>query len=94
MTAQPPDLLTFLAARFDDDEGMARILKSSQAMAQVEAHRRIVAEHGDGRSSENLPAFCFTCSDDEHLVDLPCPTLRHLASVYATHPAFDPSWRA
>lgn len=90
MTAQPPDLLTFLAARFDDDEGMARILKSSQAMAQVEAHRRIVARH----------AHHFGVVPTEHVVVHQaefregCDTIRILASIYATHPAFDPSWRA
>ena len=65
-----------------------------RVLAECEAKRRIVEEvHYDGRSGDYVAPWCTTCSDDENLVNLPCPTLRLLALPYADHPDYQPEWK-
>jgi hypothetical protein len=62
----------------------------ARVLAEVEAKRRIVAEHPDyGGYGES----CATCAEsDVDLAPYPCPTLRALASVYRDHPGFREEW--
>lgn len=65
----------------------------AHVLAVSAAHRRIVELHRDGRSGDYIEPWCATCSDDEDLVYLPCPTLRALASAYADHEDWREEWR-
>lgn len=70
------------------------ITNPARVLAECEAKRRIVEdEHGDGRDGDYIEPFCRTCSDDESLTYLPCPTLRILAVVYADHPDYREEWK-
>jgi Family of unknown function (DUF6221) len=42
--------------------------------------RAILAEHSAGHGDENRPAW-------------PCPTLRHLAAIWAGYPGYNPRWK-
>lgn len=64
----------------------------ARAVAECEAHRRIVELHTDGETDPDYP-WCETCSGEIHAVRWPCPTLRALASIYADHPEFQEAWR-
>lgn len=72
---------------FDDNDPAA-------VLAQVAAHRAILAEHTGSRSyvytDDGTPA-CDVCGDGT--VRWPCPTVRHLATAYAGRDGYDPSWR-
>ena len=66
----------------------ARILR------EVEAKRKIVAEHA--MEPGFLPPSCSRCyetDDDWEALLWPCPTIRALASVYSDHPDYDETWR-
>lgn len=65
----------------------------ARVLGECEAKRRIIAEHGDGRSAMAIYAepYCRTCSGDTVVV-LPCRTLGALALPYADHPDYDPTW--
>ncbi len=63
----------------------ARVLREvAGKRAIVDLHVRMI-ETATGRPS----AFCDVC-DAPSL--WPCPTLRHLAAVYADHPDYDKEW--
>jgi hypothetical protein len=79
------------------------ILSRSRLLAECEAKRRIVEEHGNDYGD------CTTCSDGDDgacgdpeccgpasavMKSWPCPTIRLLALPYADHEDFDPEWRA
>jgi hypothetical protein len=74
-----------------------------RALRQVEAHRAIVAEHpiADDLSpysrscGSGLPFGCETCHEWDGIIcgNGYCPTLRHLATMYADHPDYDEAWR-
>lgn len=59
----------------------------ARALRGIEAKRRIVALHSD--PDGNDPA-CSSIVYPEHAED--CETLHLLATEYADHPDFDPSW--
>lgn len=74
----------------------------ARVLREVAAKRAIVEAHGVQvmpGSFQYRPARCNTCADWENgdhdgplLVDLPCPTLRALASVYAGAPGWQELW--
>lgn len=76
--------------RAERADGYAQVLISSgRVLAECQAKRAIIAEHG-GRP----PFHVDPC--DAHDVDMrtiPCDTLRHLAAVYADHPDYRDEWR-
>ncbi|MEV4670986.1 DUF6221 family protein [Actinomadura sp. NPDC049382] len=59
-----------------------------RVLAEVEAKRRIVDEHGP-----NEYGLCDVCVLNDDARRAPCPTLRLLALPYADHPDYDESWR-
>jgi hypothetical protein len=75
------EIVHFLYARFDEDERLAKIIKSSQALATVEAHRRIV---------HDLGGFFGLDDFSRGLVD---HTIRVLAGIYADHPDYREGWK-
>lgn len=129
-----PDLITFLRARFEEDEDAARTASivretatgdtwhvergrmgvdqitrdtrqpevgtalvecarhvarhdPARVLGEVAAKRAIVDEH---QSEAPEHVYCRIC---DTLNPWPCWTLRHLAAVYAEHPAYDEAWR-
>jgi hypothetical protein len=115
MTTSTLTLTDFLLARIAEDEREARMDDGSPApigmwdpervLAECEAKRRIVEEHGDGGESQGyladedwrygyMPHACETCgSFGEYGTPWPCRTLRALALPFADHPEYDESWR-
>lgn len=102
-------LTEFLLARIAEDEvkihgdwsegrGMHIITEEmhGRMLAECEAKRRIVAEHGPLRFyGPDRPLRCTTCAvweeddyDGPPSVDYPCLTLRALALPYADHPDY------
>lgn len=62
----------------------------ARVLAECEAKRRIVEEHG---AKGELHRYCQTCGGTDYPVDWPCDTLRLLALPYASHPDYDPAWQ-
>ncbi|RMI47592.1 hypothetical protein EBO15_01440 [Actinomadura harenae] len=64
----------------------------ARALAEVEAKRRLMAEHrddGDGHCQGcGMNAYEEMCRNIDN-----CPVLAALASVYAHHPEYDETWR-
>lgn len=54
-------------------------------MTECDALRRIVELHSAGPGQH--PDFC-----GHDLWKLPCPTLRHLGSIYFAHPGYQSEW--
>lgn len=66
-------------ARMESDWGSGVV---GRELAYLAALRKIVEIHRDGRSTGSvLEPFCTTCSDDEYLVDYPCPTVAAIAEA-------------
>ena len=73
----------------------------ARVLAECEAKRRIVEEHRDVECSNvrcnGSGVHCQTCDEglkaDYGHVYAPCPTLRHLAAVYADHPDYRQEWK-
>lgn len=72
-----------------------------RVLAECEAKEAIVKEHALGEHytvddadvlKGGLFASCSTCAQWKE--SWPCPTIRVLASVYASHPDYDEAWRA
>lgn len=90
-------LSDFLLARIAEDEAAAREWYSTGTvdqrrddfwLAECEAKRRIVSEHGG-----QPPYHVDPCdAHDAAGATIPCDTLRALASVYADHPDYRPEW--
>jgi len=92
------EIIEFLNARLDHDErftynpalmrvagaGLSDLVK--RARVDISAKRRIVALHSAEPGQH--PDFC-----GHDLRELPCPTLRLLASVYSDHPDYREEWR-
>lgn len=81
--------------RFPGAPSPARVLADVAAKRKVmELHEIVPADVGFGQSK----GFgCVTCDWDRDYGIAPtggCDTLRALASVYATHPSFNPDWLA
>ena len=71
----------------------------ARVLAESEAKRRIVAEHGPEEvASLERGSFgkafvaCRRCQTMAGQIIAPCPTLRLLAQVYADHPDYQPEW--
>jgi len=92
------DIVAFLNARLDEAEAVVRpALEGSRtwgkttvhrALADIAAKQRIVERHGGWHEHGGGVTYG---PDSGH--DRPCPDLRDLASVYADHPDYDPSWK-
>lgn len=65
----------------------------ARVLAECAAKRAIVEEHGNSESLIHSP-LCRTCHDynDHDAVDWPCPTIKALAAVYASHPDYRQEW--
>lgn len=65
---------------------------------EIAAKRAIIEIHHDeyeGRSGEGLRPTCAQCGmPGEYNVSWPCMTIRHLVSVYADHPDYNPKWKS
>jgi len=72
------------------EEHLAHIARHDPArvLREVEAKRKLVDIHGSG--NHDCPGAWVGYCDDP---DEPCPTLRLLVSVYATHPDYRPEWQ-
>jgi hypothetical protein len=70
----------------------------ARVLAEVEARRRILAEHKPMDGVGDRIVGCHTCSWrddwDELHVEHPCPTLRLLAQPYAGRDGWREEWRA
>ena len=103
-------LTDFLLARIAEDEENAGrfvdILPEDtmtplfrRILAECEAKRRIVEEHGpeevaslERGSFGKAFVVCRRCQTMAGQVVAPCHTLRHLAAVYADHPDYQTEW--
>lgn len=72
-------------ADISDPETARHIARHDPArvLAEVEAKRQIVEHHGEPHE----------CPEYDVAWDSPCPTLRHLAAVYADHPDYREEWK-
>lgn len=59
-----------------------------RVLAECKAKREIVGNH-DGEQS---PVTGDYCAFEDGRFEIPCPELRHLATVYASHPDYNPAW--
>lgn len=83
------------------DEHIARH-DPARVLAECAAKRAIVDEHDEvtpGVLPRGVADTCGRCADVEEadfggtpMVRWPCPTLRHLAAVYADHPDYRDEW--
>jgi hypothetical protein len=70
----------------------------ARVLADVAAKRAIVDEHAlldpPPEPDDDWPLVCRRCEDRRRhdAMRWPCPTLRHLAAVYADHPDYDQEW--
>jgi hypothetical protein len=82
----------------DEPRALPHIARHDPArvLRQVAALRAVMEIHEPVKSS--LPSFtapmvCGVCSPGkEEGWDAPCPTLRHLASIWSDHEDYDPAW--
>lgn len=77
--------ITELSAEHDE-----RIHRRSRVLAECEAKRLIVAEHGLVSADEDWSMADDHCRSDREMH--PCPTLRFLAVPYADHPDYRQEW--
>jgi Family of unknown function (DUF6221) len=72
--------------------GFHRRHDPGRVLREVAAKRAILDRHvSAARTSSRSPA-CREC-DDELRGAWPCPTIRHLASVYSGHPGYRQEWK-
>jgi hypothetical protein len=81
-----------------DDNGHIARWDPARVLAECEAKRRIIRQHGSETEDvgwTETRTICATCRYDNGLdaYDYPCPTLIALAAVYADHPDFRDEWR-
>lgn len=66
-------------------------------LADIAAKRAIIEAHPMETWYTEAVTGCTVCHEDyswgPDLVEGPCPTLRHLGSVYSDHPDYDKSWK-
>ncbi|MGP4085473.1 DUF6221 family protein [Streptomyces sp. KR55] len=103
--AMDDGVVTHVDPAASDDEGVARHIARhdpARVLAEIDAKRRILAEHQPDRFGD-----CTTCAGPEDFDDdadghrtwsrsakpFPCPTLRLLALPYADHPDYREEWR-
>jgi hypothetical protein len=74
-----------------------QIHQRARVLREVAAKRAIVALHPPTNTYAPLGPDCGACGyligELFSTVDWPCPTLRHLAAVYADHPDYREEWR-
>ena len=87
-----------LALVFAEHSEVPRKL-GERMLAEVTAKRAILAEHSPHEVQEGPEKGTQACGaetdwNDSYLMVAawPCPTVRHLAAVYAGHPDYDPEW--
>ena len=71
-----------------EDERVCTCGYPARVLAECKAKRAIVANH-DGERSSTTGDYC---GFEDGRFEIPCPELRHLAAVYASHPDYDPAW--
>lgn len=90
----------------DSDEIPALFVDDQRILAEVEAKRAVLQEHGPSHKHTVQPidgewTHCFACGTDPCSIlaechvcgyDNGCPTVRYLAQTYADHPDYDPGW--
>ena len=64
-------------------------VQTSRVLAEVEAKRTILELHADLHECPGVGPGGWDGVADR---DQPCPTLRHLAAVYADHAGYNPEW--
>jgi hypothetical protein len=90
-----------IVGELDVHDDAAHIARHDPArvLAQCAAYREIVELHrqDEGPIARKGCRSCLTdrsgFADEWEPDELPCPTLRALASMWAGHPEFDPEWR-
>jgi hypothetical protein len=104
------DLAEFLKARLNEKARQARFrledtdsqsgafeLDADEALAEVEAMRRILELHKPVDDGSGIQLVCPTCSRPDGyenlLLTAPCPTLRILALPYDYHEEYNEAWR-
>ena len=70
------------------DERVCTCGYPARVLAECKAKRAIVGNH-DGERSSTTGDYCAT---EDGRYEIPCPDLRYLATVYASHPDYDPAW--
>lgn len=93
--ARAPDAIKYL---IDD---YYQVFTPERIVGECTAKRQIVELHGELLTMRGEPyGYCRMCAENEEAdwdgappVAWPCPTLRHLASVYADHPDYREDWR-
>lgn len=66
----------------------------SRVLAECEAKRQIIHQHGAGEGHECPDGFMNSAETDPHTGwENDCRTLKFLAAVYADHPDFREEWR-
>jgi hypothetical protein len=88
------------SATFREGDAHFARFDPARVLAECEAKRRIVAEHGprevaslDRETWAQTFTVCRRCRNGERQVVAPCPTLRLLALPYAEHPDYREGWR-
>ncbi|WP_436702391.1 DUF6221 family protein [Nocardioides sp. BYT-33-1] len=87
MNANPP------LAYEQEDPPDAAFADPNRVLAECEAKRRIIDEHPRCDVHDRPGAECDACQRCGDGSIWPCDTLLALASVYADHPDFDPTWQ-
>ena len=96
------DIVEFLLARIREDEARANYYDPfgmAMGMARLRAEcqaKRAIIEHHELSDQFGTPArICLACTgggEYNYAEASPCPTLRHLAAVYANHPDYREEW--
>jgi hypothetical protein len=103
------DLITYLAARLDEDDAQLHRMnavgsaapdgvawpRNARLVAEAVAKRKIM-EPGAPVWPDDATAFCRTCGDVDGCgfpAAWPCPTLRAIAGPSVHQPDFDLPWR-
>jgi hypothetical protein len=72
--------------------GVDIFVSSKRWRAEVEAKRRILAEHTPRAPGYACPV-CWDGAEAGEPIEAPCPTVRHLAQPYAGQPGWREEWR-
>lgn len=80
---------------------LRELVDPARVLAECAAKRAIVELHAAfpriAGWDEAPTVHCATCSEccttDWDTNTYPCPTIRHLATIYADHPDYSPEWR-
>ena len=86
-------------SRWETTEYGQDFLTPSAVLAECAAKRAIIAEHGGSevasldRETWGQPfTVCRVCAVGVRQIVSPCPTLKALAAVYASHPDYREEW--